>query len=208
MKKETVALIVKSLKENYPAAKTELRYKNPFQLLISTILSAQTTDATVNKVTPVLFERYPDAYSLSKASLKEVESIIKSTGFYRQKARYIVETAKILVERFNGEVPDNMDDLLRLKGVSRKTANVVLANAFGKAQGIVVDTHVKRVSQRMGLTSSSDPFEIEKDLMGIFDKKDWAFLSNALVLHGRYICQAKKPLCERCSLEKWCKKNI
>lgn len=203
-----VNFIVAALKNKYPDAKTELKHTNPFELLIATILSAQTTDVTVNKVAPLLFKKYNDAFSLSKADIRDVEQIIKPTGFYRQKARYIIETSKILVEKFNGKVPDNMSDLLLLKGVSRKTANVVLSNAFGKAEGIVVDTHVKRVSKRIGLTRSDNPIKIEQDLMSLFDKKDWPFLSNALVLHGRYVCVARKPMCDKCCIEKWCEKNI
>lgn len=208
MKKFDVSKMIDALKKEYPSAKTELKHKNPFELLISTILSAQTTDLTVNRVTPILFDKYPDAKSLSKASIEDVEKIIKPTGFYHQKAKYIIETSQILIDRFDGNVPSTMDELLKLKGVSRKTANVVLSNAFGKAEGIVVDTHVKRVANRIGLTSSSNPIEIEKDLMSLFDRTDWPFLSNALVLHGRYICKAKKPLCEMCCVERWCSKNI
>lgn len=200
--------IVKAFKKEYPNAKTELKYSNPFQLLIATILSAQTTDVVVNKVTPVLFERYPDVYSIAKADLRDVEEIIKSTGFYHQKAKYIIETSRIIMERFNGRVPDKMGELLQLKGVSRKTANVVLSNAFGKAEGIVVDTHVKRVSKRIGLTQNSDPYRIEEDLMKIFERKDWAFISNAMVLHGRYVCKARKPECKRCVIEHICDKII
>lgn len=203
-----VRKIVAALKKEYPNAKTELKHTNPFELLIATILSAQTTDVTVNKIAPLLFKKYPDAFALAKAKIEDVEKIIKPTGFYHQKARYIIETSRILVEKFNGKVPHNMNDLLELKGVSRKTANVVLSNAFGKAEGIVVDTHVKRVSKRMGLTSFDDPVKIEEDLMRLFDKNDWAFLSNAIVLHGRYICIAKKPMCDKCVIEKWCDKNI
>ncbi len=200
--------IVRALKKKYPKAKTELKHTNVFELLIATILSAQTTDKTVNAVSKELFKNYPDAFSLAKADIKDVEGIIKPTGFYHQKAKYIIETSKILVERFNGKVPDDMNDLLSLKGVSRKTANVVLSNGFGKACGIVVDTHVKRLSNRTGWSKSNDVKKIEEDLMRIFDKKDWAYVSNALVLHGRYVCIAKKPMCERCVIEKWCEKNI
>ena len=208
MRRIDASKIVDALKKAYPSARTELKHSNPFELLIATILSAQTTDRTVNKVCPELFKKYPDPYSLSKADIKDIEEIVKPTGFYKQKARYIVETSKILVEKFNGKVPDTMDKLLELKGVSRKTANVVLSNAFGKAEGIVVDTHVRRLVFRCGWTDSSNPEQIEEDLMGLFDKKDWNFLSNALVLHGRYVCTAKKPLCDRCVIEKWCEKRI
>ncbi|MCX7905394.1 MAG: endonuclease III [Elusimicrobiales bacterium] len=208
MNKADSNLIIKALKKEFPNACTELKYSSPFQLLIATILSAQTTDVTVNKITPILFSKYPDAFALSKANVLDVEKIIKSTGFYHQKARYIIETSKILVERFNGKVPQTMEELITLKGVSRKTANVVMANAFGIAEGIVVDTHVKRVAKRTGFSSSSNVLEIEKDLMKMFEKKYWGFLSNALVLHGRYICKAKNPICEKCKIEKWCEKNF
>ncbi|MCX7642119.1 MAG: endonuclease III [Elusimicrobiales bacterium] len=201
-------LIVNALKAEFPNASTELKYLNPFQLLIATILSAQTTDITVNKVTPILFNKYPDAFTLSKANLSDVEDIIRPTGFYHQKAKYIVETSKIIMDKFNGKVPQTMEGLMTLKGVSRKTANVVISNVFDKAEGIVVDTHVKRVAKRTGFSSSSNAIQIEKDLMNIFDKKDWAFLSNALVLHGRYICKARNPMCEKCKIEKWCEKNF
>lgn len=208
MEKLSPSEIVKVLKKTYPNAKTELRHSSPFELLIATILSAQTTDNTVNKVAPNLFKKYPTPYALSKASIEDVEKIIKSTGFYKQKTRYIIETSKIIVEKFNGKVPNTMEDLLKLKGVSRKTANVVLSNAFGKAEGIVVDTHVKRLAQRTGWSNSSDPKKIEQDLMMLFNKKDWAFLSNALVLHGRYVCSARKPLCDKCVIIRWCKQKI
>ncbi len=200
--------IVAALKKEYSNPKTELKHKDVFQLLIATILSAQTTDKTVNKVTPELFKKYPDPFSLQKADIKDVESIIKPTGFYHQKARYIIETSKILVDRFNGKVPNTMDELLSLKGVSRKTANVVLSNGFGKAEGIVVDTHVKRLSLRTGWSKNIRADEIEKDLMRLFSPKDWVFLSNALVLHGRYVCRAKDPQCDKCVIARWCEKNI
>ncbi len=200
--------IVVALKKEYPNPKTELKHKDIFQLLIATILSAQTTDKTVNKITPELFKKYPDPFSLQKADIKDVEDIIKPTGFYHQKAKYIIETSKILVDRFNGKVPNTINELLSLKGVSRKTANVVLSNGFGKAEGIVVDTHVKRVSLRTGWSKSSKADEIEKDLMRLFRQEDWVFLSNALVLHGRYVCRAKSPQCDKCVIERWCEKNI
>lgn len=200
--------IVKILKKEYPDAKTELLHSNHFELLIATILSAQTTDKTINRITPILFKKYPTPEKLSNAKIEDVEEIIKPSGFYHTKAKNIIETSKILVEKFNGKVPDSMDDLTTLKGVSRKTANVVLSNGFRKNEGIVVDTHVKRLSYRIGLTKNTDPFKIEKDMMNIFDRNDWGFLSNALVLHGRRICQAKRPLCEKCQISKFCDKNL
>lgn len=207
-RKQRANEISKMLKKLYPDAKTELNYSNPFELLIATILSAQTTDVTVNKITPELFKKYPDPYALSKARIEDVEKIIRPSGFYHNKAKNIIETSKILVEKFNGRVPDNMEGLLELSGVSRKTANVVLANAFKRNEGIAVDTHVKRLSYRIGLSKNTEPEKIEKDLMSLFDKKDWGFISNALILHGRRVCSAKKPLCEECKINKYCEKNI
>lgn len=200
--------MVEILKKEYPHAKTELKHSNPFELLIATILSAQTKDTTINKITPILFKKYPTPQKLAEADINDVEKIIKPTGFYKIKAKNIIETSKILVEKFGGKVPDNMEDLLKLKGVARKTANVVLSNAFNKNEGIVVDTHVKRISYRIGLSDNKDPLKIEQDLMKIFDKDDWGFISNALVLHGRYICDAKKPKCDICKIAKLCKKRI
>jgi len=208
MNSSKIKEMVEILKKEYPHAKTELKHSNPFELLIATILSAQTKDTTINKITPILFKKYPTPQKLAEADLKDVEKIIKPTGFYKAKAKNIIETSKILVEKFAGKVPDNMEDLLKLKGVARKTANVVLSNAFNKNEGIVVDTHVKRISYRIGLSDNKDPLKIEQDLMKIFDKDDWGFISNALVLHGRYICDAKKPKCDICKIAKLCKKRI
>ena len=208
MNSSKIKEIVEILKKEYPNAKTELKHSNPFELLIATILSAQTKDTTINKITPILFKKYPTPQKLAEADINDVEKIIKPTGFYKIKAKNIIETSKILVEKFGGKVPDNMEDLLKLKGVARKTANVVLSNAFNKNEGIVVDTHVKRISYRIGLSDNKDPLKIEQDLMKIFDKDDWGFISNALVLHGRYICDAKKPKCDICKIAKLCKKRI
>jgi len=208
MNSSKIKEMIEILKKEYPNAKTELKHSNPFELLIATILSAQTKDTTINKITPILFKKYPTPQKLAEADLKDVEKIIKPTGFYKTKAKNIIETSKILVEKFGGKVPDNMEDLLKLKGVARKTANVVLSNAFNKNEGIVVDTHVKRISYRIGLSDNKDPLKIEQDLMKIFDKDDWGFISNALILHGRYICDAKKPKCDICKIEKLCKKRI
>jgi endonuclease-3 len=208
MNSSKIKEMVEILKKEYPNAKTELKHSNPFELLIATILSAQTKDTTINKITPILFKKYPTPQKLAEADLKDVEKIIKPTGFYKTKAKNIIETSKILVEKFGGKVPDNMEDLLKLKGVARKTANVVLSNAFNKNEGIVVDTHVKRISYRIGLSNNTDPLKIEQDLMKLFDRDDWGFLSNALILHGRYICDAKKPKCDRCKISRYCKKRI
>ncbi|MEF3279693.1 MAG: endonuclease III [Elusimicrobiota bacterium] len=206
--KEKAKKITAVLKKVYPKAKTELLHSNPFELLIATILSAQTTDKTINKITPALFKKYPNPKDLANANLKEVEELIKPSGFYHTKAKNIIETSKKLVEIFDSKVPDNMDDLIKLNGVSRKTANVVLSNAYGKNEGVVVDTHVKRLSYRIGLTSNTQPEKIEKDLMEIFDRKEWGFISNALILLGRQICTARKPLCNKCPIENLCEKRL
>jgi len=198
--------ILDRLKKKYPKAKTSLKYINPFQLLIATILSAQCTDERVNKVTPVLFEKYPGPKELSQADLKDIENIIRSTGFYHNKAISIKESSKIIMEKFNGEVPKNMEELLMLKGVARKTANVVLGSAYGIASGIVVDTHVKRLVFRLGLTKNIQADKIEIDLMNKIDKKDWIWFSHALIEHGRNICFARNPLCNKCFLNDICHK--
>ena len=179
------------LKELFPEARCELIYNNPFQLLVATILSAQCTDKQVNKVTPALFAAYPDAKSMSEAPIEKIEELIHSTGFYKNKAKNIKSMAYALVKDHNGQVPDNMDELVKLPGVGRKTANVVLGNAF-QVPGMVVDTHVKRITNRYGLTKNSDPEKIEQDLMKIFPKERWTELSHQLVLFGRYFCEAKK----------------
>lgn len=198
--------VFRKLKALYPDATCELNHDSPFQLLIATILSAQCTDVMVNKVTPVLFEQYPDVKALAKANQADVEKIIKSTGFYRNKAKNIIGAAQAIEEDFAGQVPDTMEKLLTLPGVARKTANVVLGDAFAKPQGIVVDTHVKRLSQRLGLTEQQDPVKIERELMPLFPKKNWPMLSHLLIWHGRRRCPARKPDCENCKLEKICPK--
>ncbi len=198
--------IRRRLKKAYPDATTELNWRNPFELLIATILSAQTTDKKVNEVMPTLFAEFPDAYSLANADLKRVEQIVKPLGYYRQKAKTIVSTAKALVERFNGEVPKSMDNMLQLPGVGRKTAAIVLGTAYGVQEGIAVDTHVQRLSQRLGLTKNKQPEKIEQDLMAIVPQKEWSWFGHALTLHGRYVCTAKKPRCSNCVLEKYCEK--
>lgn len=196
--------IAEALRKAYPDARCELDHRNAFELLMATILSAQCTDKRVNMVTPKLFAEYPTAFALSKASLPQVEKIIQSTGFFRQKAKSLVETSKILVEKFNGEVPAEMSDLLKLRGVARKTANVVLGNCFGKAEGIVVDTHVKRLSKLMGLTTHADPNKIEKDLCELIDRQDWILFSHWLILHGRRRCVARRPDCAHCEILDLC----
>ncbi|MBC7080952.1 MAG: endonuclease III [Thermoplasmatales archaeon] len=198
--------IVDILKKEYPYVKgTALNYTNPLELLIATILSAQTTDERVNMVTKELFKKYRNAEDFAKADISELENYIKSVNFYKNKARYIKECCKIISEKYGGKVPVNMEELLSLPGVSRKTANVVLSNAFRKDEGIVVDTHVMRLSQRIGLTNEKNREKIEKDLMKKFPKDKWFDLSNLLIAHGRKICRAKNPLCEKCVLNKICR---
>jgi len=202
-----IQTIIKTLKKDYPSTKTALSHKGAFELLVSVILSAQCTDARVNMVTPVLFAKYPTPHDLARADIRDVEKIIKSTGFYHAKAKSIVTTSQLLEQNFGGQVPGTMKELLTLRGVARKTANVVLADYFNKAEGVVVDTHVKRVSFRAGLTKNTDPVKIERDLMKKVPKKDWIWLGNAFVWHGRKICDARKPKCDTCSITKLCPKN-
>ncbi len=201
-----MADIVEILRKEYPDVKgTALHYTNPLELLIATILSAQTTDERVNIVTKDLFKKYKKAEDYANASLEELQNDIKSINFYRNKAKYIKQCCQILVENYNGEVPDSMEELLKLPGVSRKTANVVLSNAFRKDEGIVVDTHVIRLSQRLGLTKEKDRDKIEQDLMKKFPKEKWFDLANLLIAHGRKICKARNPLCNKCVLKDICK---
>ena len=180
-----------------PEAKVELAHHSPFELLVATILSAQCTDQRVNQVTPVLFKRYKTPSDLAKARLPELEGIIRSTGFFKAKAKNLVACADAITTRFGGQVPDRMDDLVTLPGVGRKTANVLLGQAFGQP-AIVVDTHVKRVSNRLQLTNSDDPVQIEQDLQQLWLPSQWTDVSERLLLHGRYVCVARKPLCGRC----------
>ncbi|HEX9605738.1 MAG TPA: endonuclease III [Gemmatimonadaceae bacterium] len=192
------------LKREYPDARTELDYKTPLQLAIATILSAQCTDKRVNMVTPLLFQTFPTAASLADAPPEKLEEIIKSTGFFRNKTKSLIGLGKALVERHNREIPDSMEELVKLPGIGRKTANVILGNAFGKNEGIVVDTHVARLSHRLGLTKETDPIKIEQDLMPLFPRKDWALLSHLLIFHGRRVCEARRPKCEICVLNDIC----
>ncbi|HEX9127958.1 MAG TPA: endonuclease III [Gemmatimonadaceae bacterium] len=192
------------LKREYPNARTELDYETPLQLAIATILSAQCTDKRVNMVTPLLFRTFPTAASLADAPPEKLEEIIKSTGFFRNKTKSLIGLGKALVERHNGEIPDSMVELVRLPGIGRKTANVILGNAFKKNEGIVVDTHVARLSHRLGLTRETDPIKIEQDLMPLFPREDWALLSHLLIFHGRRVCEARRPKCEICVLNAIC----
>jgi endonuclease-3 len=197
-------VILDRLKRTYPEARTALDHRDAFELLVATILSAQTTDVRVNLVTPALFARYPNPAALARARPGDVEQIIKSTGFFRNKARSIIGMAQGLVADFEGEVPRTMDQLLTLPGVGRKTANVVLGNAFGINDGIVVDTHVARLSKLLGLTRQTDPVKIERALMRLFPREDWALLSHLLIFHGRQVCIARRPRCGECVLFDLC----
>lgn len=192
------------LKKEYPKAKIALNFTNPLEILVSTILSAQCTDARVNLVTKTLFKKYMTVEDYAKANVKTFEQEIRSTGFYRNKAKNIIASAKKILKDFNGKVPDSMDKLIQLPGVARKTANIVLFNGFGKVEGIAVDTHVRRLSQRLGLSKNSDPDKIEQDLMKLLDRKEWRNFSHLLIEHGRKICIAKKPKCLECILQNLC----
>lgn len=196
--------ILSILKREYPNAKIALEFSNPLELLVATILSAQCTDERINRVTKELFKKYKKAEDYANADLKKFEQEIRSTGFYKNKAKNIIAMGKILVEKFNSEVPRTMTELIQLPGVARKTANVVLSNAFNVIEGIAVDTHVKRLSQRLMLTKEENPEKIEQDLMKLFAKEEWPNVTKLLILHGRKICLAKKPLCGECSLSKIC----
>ncbi|MBP0019549.1 MAG: endonuclease III [Cyanobacteria bacterium SBLK] len=196
--------ILVRLKRLYPDATCSLDYETIVQLLVATMLSAQCTDERVNKVTPALFARFPDAKALAESDREELETLIRSTGFYRNKAKNIQGACQKIVTEFNGEVPPYMDKLLQLPGVARKTANVVLAHGFGKNIGVTVDTHVKRLSNRLGLTEHSDPLKIERDLMRLLPREDWENWSIRLIYHGRAICKARKPNCQSCALADLC----
>jgi len=199
-KKDKIKLILERLEKIYPEAKTALKFETPFQLLVATILSAQTTDDRVNKVTATLFKKMPTPQDFAKASIEEIMDEIKSVNFYKNKAKNIKSCAEILINEFDGKVPNNMEDLIKLPGVARKTANIVLSEAYGINEGIAVDTHVRRLAQRLGLSKNTEPEKIERDLMEITPKTRWRDISNLLILHGRKICQAKKPKHSECVL--------
>lgn len=196
--------ILTRLKRLYPDATCSLTYETPVQLLVATILSAQCTDDRVNKVTPALFQRFPDAKAFAGADLLELEALIRSTGFYHNKAKNIQGACQRIVQNYGGEVPKRMEQLLELPGVARKTANVVLAHAYGINAGVTVDTHVKRLSQRLGLSEHTDPVKIERDLMALLPIEDWENWSIRLIYHGRAVCMARKPACDRCDLAELC----
>ncbi|GAB7079747.1 endonuclease III [Megalodesulfovibrio paquesii] len=199
--------ILAILAARYPTPETMLHWGTPWELLVATVLSAQCTDDRVNQVTPGLFARFPDVSAMAGAGQAEVETLIHSTGFFRNKARHLIAAARIILDRHAGQVPQTMDALLELPGVARKTANIVLANAFGVQAGVAVDTHVKRLSWRLGLTDSKDVARIEKDLMTLTPQADWGRLNHWLVLFGREVCPARSPHCARCPLEALCPKR-
>ena len=196
--------IVKRLRPLYPVLTPALDYKSAYELLVATVLAAQCTDARVNTVTPEFFRRWPDPAALAQATVGDVEDVVHSTGFFRQKAKNPVAAAKRMVALHGGAVPDTMEALTALPGVARKTANIVLSNALGKNEGIAVDTHVRRLSFRLGLTSSDNPIIIEKDMMPLFARKDWGTINHLLVLHGRAVCKARSPRCDACALGDIC----
>ncbi|HEY2625449.1 MAG TPA: endonuclease III [Candidatus Udaeobacter sp.] len=202
--RERVAQLLKIWPKVYPNAHCELDFRNPLQLLVATILSAQSTDKRVNMVTPVLFKKYRTAKDYADAPQAELENAIKSTGFYRNKAKSISGAMRTIVEKHNGNVPDTMEELYALPGVGRKTANVVLGNGFHKNEGIVVDTHVARLSQRLGLTKHKDPEKIERDLMKLIPRQRWTDWSHWLIWHGRRRCYARKPACSQCEIFRLC----
>ena len=203
-RRERAASLKPILAELYPDLTVSLDWDTPLELLVATILSAQCTDERVNRVTPALFERYPDVEAFAGADREELEGLIRSTGFYRNKARNIQGMAQRVVSEHGGQVPDSMDELVELPGVARKTANVVLSNAFSRNEGVVVDTHVKRVAGRLGLTGETDPVRVERDLMQVLDPDDWHSFPWRMILHGRQRCAARKPDCSACEIRDLC----
>jgi endonuclease-3 len=192
------------IRERHPDAHCELDHRSPFELIVATVLSAQSTDVMVNKITPVLFERWPGPNELASAEPAEVEKVLSKIGMFRQKTKNVVGLSQQLVEKYGGQVPRSLDELVKLPGVGRKTANVVLGVAFGTPEGVVVDTHVQRISQRLGLTKHTEPVEIEQDLMKLFERSVWDPLSHTLIFHGRRICTAQKPACAACPAQERC----
>jgi len=202
--KQRAAKIIELLEKQFPNAKTALNYSNPLEILVATMLSAQTTDERVNIVTQNLFKKYRTPEDYANVEIKELEQDIRSTGFYHNKARNLKNCCRLLIEKYNSQVPKTMEEMLELPGVARKTANIVLYNAYGIISGIAVDTHVRRVSQRLGLTEHDDPAKIEQDLMQITPKGKWMKLTDLLIFHGRQVCIARKPKCDICVLNKIC----
>ncbi len=202
-KQRAIEILIR-LKRLYPEADCTLNYETPVQLLVATILSAQCTDERVNQVTPELFRRFPDAKAIASADREELEQLIRSTGFYRNKAKNIQGACQAIAEKHDDQVPKRMELLVELPGVARKTANVVLANAYGINQGVTVDTHVKRLSHRLGLTENTDPVKVERDLIRLLPQEDWENWSIRLIYHGRAVCTARNPACDRCALADLC----
>ncbi|OGD37688.1 MAG: endonuclease III [Candidatus Aminicenantes bacterium RBG_19FT_COMBO_58_17] len=201
---ERIGKIILILRREYPGSRTALGFESPLQILVATILAAQCTDKRVNQITPALFSKYPTAAAFAAADRAELEAEIRPTGFFRNKAKSIIGAARKIVEDFDGRVPANMADLITLPGVARKTANIVLSSGYGIAEGIAVDTHVKRLSGRLGLSRQRDPEKIEKDLLRLVPKKDWLDFNYMLVNHGRKTCQARKPRCPECLVRRFC----
>ncbi len=201
---DRIAAILKALDEAYPEAVCALDHRSPWELLVATILSAQCTDVRVNMVTPELFRRFPTPEAMSKATLPQLEALVKTTGFYRNKAKSIQGAARKIVSDFGGRVPQTLDELITIPGAARKTANVVLGVCFGKAEGVVVDTHVFRIARRLGLAKGDTPQKVEQELMQILPQDRWISFSHQLIHHGRQVCEARKPKCDRCNLEPLC----
>ncbi len=203
-KKSHALEILRRLEEMYPHAKIALNFNDPYQLLVAVVLSAQCTDKRVNEVTPKVFERFPTPEAMANAPVEEIEELIRPTGFFRNKAKNLKAACKMIVEEFGGEVPRTMEEMLKLPGVARKTANCVLYSAYGEISGIAVDTHVKRLSKRLGLTKHDNPDKIERDLMELIPREKWGEFSFALIRHGREVCKARRPLCDKCGLNDIC----
>jgi endonuclease-3 len=201
---DRVASILKALDEAYPSVECALTHRTPWELLVATILSAQCTDVRVNMVTPELFKRFPTTEAMSKATLPQLEALIKTTGFFRNKAKSIQGAARKIISDFAGQVPETLAELITIPGAARKTANVVLGVSFGKAEGVVVDTHVFRISRRLGLAKGDTPQKVEQELMQIIPQDRWIAFSHQLIHHGRQVCDARKPKCNRCNLEQLC----
>lgn len=207
LREHRLSRILEGLDRRFPDATCALQHRNPFELLIATILSAQCTDERVNIVTRDLFQKYSGPQAFADVSVRELEKDIRPTGFYRNKARSVQDASRMIVEKFDGKVPETMEELIELPGVARKTANVVLGVAFGKAEGVVVDTHVARVSRRLELTKEGAPEKIEQDLMALLPRSRWISFSHQMILHGRHICKARKPLCHLCPVERVCRSS-
>ncbi len=206
LRKERAKEVIQLLNKRYVKPKPLLNSSNPWELLVATVLAAQCTDARVNLISPALFERYKSVHDMAKADLEEMESYVKSTGFYHNKAKNIIAAAKIVSEQYKGEVPKDLDSLVKLPGLGRKTANCVLHGAFGINVGIAVDTHVKRICYRLGLTSETDPVQVEKDLLQVFEENEWGNVNHKMVWFGREVCIARKALCNECEMQAFCPK--